>query len=172
MGADDDADHDWLPATKALIREAADRGTPTLGICLGHQLAASLGGVVTRNPQGQQLGLLPMGWTEAATGDDLMAGLVDAGVGIHWNDDIVTDAPAGTAVLATAPEESSRCPVRVARLGRAAAPRGRRADPAGLGRGGPDRYAAGVLDDVLARIAAARQLEEGWRRSRRPSRTG
>ena len=28
----------------------------------------------------------------------------------------------------------------------------------------PDRYAVGVLDDVLARIAAARaQLEAGWR---------
>ena len=65
MGAADDADHHWLAATKALIREAAEGGTPTLGICLGHQLAAvALGGEVTRNPQGQQLGLLPMGWTE------------------------------------------------------------------------------------------------------------
>ena len=39
-------------------RYAADAGLPTLGICLGHQLAASaLGGVSKRNPRGQQVGL-------------------------------------------------------------------------------------------------------------------
>ena len=59
--------HPWLAATKALVRDAAQRRTPTLGICLGHQLVAvALGGEVGRNPRGQQLGLLPMGWTDAA----------------------------------------------------------------------------------------------------------
>jgi GMP synthase (glutamine-hydrolysing) len=166
MGADDDADHHWLFATKALIRDAADRGTPTLGICLGHQLAAvALGGEVTRNPQGQQLGLLPMGWTEAAVRDDLTAGLVDAGVGIHWNDDIVAHAPAGTEVLATAPGGE----LQVARF--AARVWGVQLHPEvdeqilrTWAEDDPDRYAVGVLEEVLDRIAAARtQLEAGWR---------
>jgi GMP synthase (glutamine-hydrolysing) len=166
MGADDDEAHPWLTATKALIREAADRRTPTLGICLGHQLAASaLGGEVGRNPRGQQLGLLPMGWTAAASRDEMMAGLVDAGVGIHWNDDIVAHAPSGTEVLATAPGGE----LQVARF--AARVWGVQLHPevdehilATWAEEDPDRYAEGVLDDVLSRIVAARaQLEAGWR---------
>src|SRR4051794_37184949 len=47
MGAADDADHPWLAPTKDLVRDAAGRRTPTLGICLGHQLiAVALGGEV------------------------------------------------------------------------------------------------------------------------------
>jgi len=166
MGAEDDADHDWLTATKALIREAADRGTPTLGICLGHQLAAvALGGEVARNPRGQQLGLLPMGWTEAAGRDDLAAGLVGTRVGIQWNDDIVTVAPDGTEVLALAPDGE----IQVARF--ATRVWGVQLHPEVDERileqwseEDPDRYAEGVLDQVLTTIAAARsELEAGWR---------
>jgi len=166
MGADDDAEHPWLTATKALIRDAADRATPTLGICLGHQLAASaLGGEVAPNPHGQQLGLLPMGWTGTASRDEMMGGLVHAGVGIHWNDDIVTRAPAGTEVLAIAPGGE----LQVARF--ASRVWGVQLHPevdeqilTTWAEEVPDRYAVGVLDDVLSRIVAARaQLEAGWR---------
>jgi GMP synthase (glutamine-hydrolysing) len=166
MGADDDADHPWLTATKGLIRTAADGATPTLGICLGHQLAAvALGGAVARNPQGQQLGLVPMGWTVPAAYDDLMAGLVHTHVGIHWNDDIVTRAPDGTEALALSPGGE----LQVARF----APRvwGVQLHPEvdeqilqTWADEDPDRYAVGVMDDVLSRIAAARaELEAGWR---------
>jgi GMP synthase (glutamine-hydrolysing) len=166
MGADDDADHPWLTATKALIRDAADRGTPTLGICLGHQLAASaLGGEVARNPHGQQLGLLPMGWTGAASRDDLMAGLVHAGVGIHWNDDVVTRAPDGTETLAIAPGgelQVARFATRV--WGVQLHPEVDEQILTTWAEEDPDRYTEGVLDDVLSRIVAARaQLEAGWR---------
>ena len=166
MGADDDADHPWLTATKALIRDAADRGTPTLGICLGHQLAASaLGGEVARNPHGQQLGLLPMGWTGAASRDDLMADLVHAGVGIHWNDDVVTRAPDGTETLAIAPGgelQVARFATRV--WGVQLHPEVDEQILTTWAEEDPDRYAEGVLDDVLSRIVAARaQLEAGWR---------
>ena len=94
-----------------------------------------------------------------------MAGLVDAGVGIHWNDDIVTAAPAGTEVLAIAPGGE----LQVARF--AGRVWGVQLHPEvdeqilrTWAEEDPDRYAVGVLDDVLARIAAARaQLEAGWR---------
>jgi GMP synthase (glutamine-hydrolysing) len=166
MGANDDEAHPWLVPTRQLIREAATSATPTLGICLGHQLVAvALGGEVGRNPRGQQLGLLAMGWTDDARRDDLMAGLVDTGVGIHWNDDIVTRAPDGTAVLALAPEGE----LQVARF--APTVWGVQLHPEvdeGILREwadeDPDRYAEGVLEDVLARIASAREeLEAGWR---------
>ena len=104
MGADDDALHPWLTTTKALLREAAATGTPALGVCLGHQLAAvALGGRVGRNPAGQQIGVLPVGWTDDAATDPLLGPLSTTPArGVHWNDDVVLTAPEGTVVLAVA----------------------------------------------------------------------
>lgn len=107
MGADDDAEHAWLGPTKELARSAVADGVPLLGICLGHQLVASaLGGRVTRNPGGQQLGLLEVGWTAEAARDALFGPLAEAPAaarGAHWNNDVVVELPAGATLLATAP---------------------------------------------------------------------
>ncbi|WP_244928861.1 type 1 glutamine amidotransferase [Nocardioides sp. W7] len=107
MGADDEGEHAWLGPTKELARTALAGGVPLLGICLGHQLVASaLGGVVRRNPGGQQLGLLEVGWTAEAARDELFGPLAEAPAaarGVHWNNDVVTDLPPGATLLATAP---------------------------------------------------------------------
>ncbi|SDD61330.1 type 1 glutamine amidotransferase [Nocardioides lianchengensis] len=107
MGADDDAEHAWLAPTKALARAAVADGVPLLGICLGHQLVSSaLGGVVRRNPAGQQLGLLEVGWTAEAATDELFGPLAEAPAparGAHWNNDVVVEPPPGAVLLATAP---------------------------------------------------------------------
>jgi GMP synthase (glutamine-hydrolysing) len=166
MGANDDADHPWLAPTRGLVRDAVDRRTPTLGICLGHQLiAVALDGAVGKNPRGQQLGLLDVGWTPEAEADDLMGRLVGTGVAVHWNDDIVTSAPAGTVTLARAAEGE----LQAARF--APTVWGVQHHPEvddrilrAWAEEDPDRYAEGVLEDVLARIAAARgELVDGWR---------
>jgi GMP synthase (glutamine-hydrolysing) len=102
MGANDDDHHWWLAPTKGLVRTAAAAQLPTWGICLGHQLAAAaLGGVAKRNPRGQQLGLLEVGWTAAAAADPLL-GMVRTPPrrGVHWNDDIVAPLPEGATLLA------------------------------------------------------------------------
>jgi GMP synthase (glutamine-hydrolysing) len=166
MGANDDDAHPWLAPTKQLVREAAARAVPTLGICLGHQLlAVALGGEAGPNPRGQQLGLLPVGWTDDAGRDDLTRGLVGTGYGVHWNDDVVLRAPEGTVVLARTPQGE----VQVARF----APRawGVQLHPevddrilASWAEGDRDRYDEGVLDDVLSRVAVVRDdLAAGWR---------
>lgn len=115
-GATDDEAAPWLPAVRALLRQAAERGVPTLGICLGHQLAAvALGGAVARNPRGQTVGVVPVGWTEAATTDPLLAAVVAArpeSVAVHWNNDVVTTLPPGAVALAHSPGGE----VQVARL--------------------------------------------------------
>jgi GMP synthase (glutamine-hydrolysing) len=104
MGACDDADNPWLTPTKELIRLAARDQVPTLGICLGHQLASvALGGEMKRNPQGRQFGLVDIGWSPEAADDPLFSASYGAPHGAHWNDDIIVRLPDGAVQMATAP---------------------------------------------------------------------
>lgn len=101
MGAHDDEKHPWLADVKDRVRSAVALDLPTLGICLGHQLiAVALGGDVDRNPRGQQLGLLDVGWTDAAAADALFGPLATPRRGVQWNDDVVTRLPPGAELLA------------------------------------------------------------------------
>ena len=101
MGANDDDKHAWLAPLKELVRGARATHLPTLGICLGHQLiAVALGGTVGRNPLGQQVGLLGVGWTDAARDDRLLGPLAMPRRCVQWNDDVVTELPPGATLLA------------------------------------------------------------------------
>lgn len=101
MGANDDQKHAWLSPVKELVREAVATDVPTLGVCLGHQLAAvALGGTVERNPHGQQVGLLDVGWTDAVRSDALLGPLATPRRGVQWNDDVVTELPPEATLLA------------------------------------------------------------------------
>ncbi len=94
MGACDDAVAPWLAPTRALIADAVARRVPTLGVCLGHQLAAvALGGTVGRNPSGRTIGPVPVRLTGAAASDPLLSG-VDGLPAIHYNDDVVLEPAA------------------------------------------------------------------------------
>jgi GMP synthase (glutamine-hydrolysing) len=166
MCANDDDTHQWLGQTKELVRDAATRGIPTLGICLGHQLAAAaLGGVVGPNPRGQMLGLVPMGWTESARDDRLLGAAAGAGQGIFWNDDIVLEAPDGTTVLARAPGGE----IQAARYaptvwGLQLHPEVDEAILRAWAEEDSARYAEGEIEAVLSRIATERpDLDATWR---------
>lgn len=99
MNAYDDATHPWLTAVKQLVRVAED--VPTLGICLGHQLVAvALGGEVVRSPLGQQMGIVPVGWTAEAGTDDLFGAVAGSQAAVMWNSDTVNRLPEGAVALA------------------------------------------------------------------------
>ena len=101
MGAHDDDAHPWLTATKALLSEAVRRDLPTLAVCLGAQLlAVAEDGTVARWADGPQAGLVAVRLTPAAAADPLFAGLAGA-LAPHWNNDVVTVAPAGAVPLST-----------------------------------------------------------------------
>ena len=176
MGAHDDAKHTWLAPTKDLVRDAVARRTPTLGICLGHQLvAAALGGRSGRNPLGSQLGLLAVGWTDEAGHDPLTHDVVGTGYGVQWNDDVVLEMPPGTVVLARTPAGE----LQAARF--APTVWGVQLHPevdeqvlaAWAGRTDRDRDDEGVVDAVAGPASAAapapsspagwRPLEDPWR---------
>lgn len=105
MDAWDDEGHPHLVPIGALVRDAVERGVPTLGICLGHQVAAlALGGAVDRNPQGRQIGLLPVGWLPGAADDPLFGAVPSAEPVrvVQWNRDVVSALPEGATALARA----------------------------------------------------------------------
>lgn len=96
MGANDDDRHAWIRPTKELIGEAAREHLPTLGVCLGHQLAAvALGGRVETNPCGPAAGPTPVALTAAGRDDELLSAVADGDRAIQWNNDVVTEPPVG-----------------------------------------------------------------------------
>jgi GMP synthase (glutamine-hydrolysing) len=164
MGADDDGSHPWLVSAKELVRVAAREGKPALGICLGHQLAAvALGGTVQVISAGRQFGVLPVAWTREAAGDALLG--TRPGRAIHWNNDVVTELPRRSVVLARAPDGT----VQAARF--ADSVWGIQAHPE-VDEGIVARWAADERDEIGPElvdqrleemVAAGPDLEAAWR---------
>ncbi len=96
----DDEGSPWLPATRALLAEAAGSGLPTLGICLGAQLlAVATGGrVQVAAPPGCEAGVVAIRPRPAAA-DDAVLGALAAGV--------PADHPGAAGVLAWMPSMHS-----------------------------------------------------------------
>ncbi|MEO7143205.1 MAG: gamma-glutamyl-gamma-aminobutyrate hydrolase family protein [Bryobacteraceae bacterium] len=98
MSANDDLP--YIHTEMTLIQEAAARGIPVLGVCLGAQLIAkALGARVYRNPQ-KEIGWFPIEWTGATRRDPLFTGFVEPETVFHWHGETF-DLPEGAAWLAS-----------------------------------------------------------------------
>ena len=107
----------FLPAVRALLREAVSTEVPTLGVCLGAQLLAlAHGGRVERNPEGPEYGALLVAKRAAASTDPLFRELPITPDVIQWHTDAVVTLPAGAIQLAGSPT----CENQAYRLGRLA----------------------------------------------------
>lgn len=103
----------FLERERVLIAQAAGRGQPLLGICLGSQLIArSLGAEVHRNP-GKEIGWFDIHFTGAAAEDPLFRDIPGPETVFHWHGE-TWELPAGSELLA----RSRACRNQAFRAGR------------------------------------------------------
>lgn len=109
----DDA-YPWLPATRALTREAIDKDLPYLGICLGGQLLAyTAGGRVERRVYQPERGMTELSVLSVAAEDPLFSVLPQRFWMAENHQDHITALPEGAVCLA----HSERTPVQGFRIG-------------------------------------------------------
>jgi GMP synthase (glutamine-hydrolysing) len=104
LGGEMDADeldaYPHLEPTMALLRDAAARDAPALGICLGAQLAATaLGGRHYPGPAGEEVGWTKLELTAAGRADPVLGALVEPAEVFEWHHDTF-DPPPGATHLA------------------------------------------------------------------------
>jgi len=110
MSANDDLP--WIARELAAIRDAAARGIPVLGICLGAQLIArALAARVYRNPE-REIGWGEVHWTESAGNDPLFRGFTGCANVFQWHGETF-DLPPGATHLSF----SEACRNQVFRVG-------------------------------------------------------
>lgn len=115
MNVDEETRYPWLTEELHAIRDAALRGLPYLGFCLGAQLLAkALGGVVTKAPE-PEVGVTSVTLNDAAQDDVLLTRLGPKIPVFQWHGDTFT-LPPGSVHLAA----SGVCRNQAFRYGRAA----------------------------------------------------
>jgi GMP synthase (glutamine-hydrolysing) len=89
----------WMLRAEELLRRIVAARVPLLGICFGHQMIAqALGGEVTRNPRGREIGTVRLTRT---MDDPIFAGLPRTFDVHETHVDSVARLPPGGVVLAT-----------------------------------------------------------------------
>jgi GMP synthase (glutamine-hydrolysing) len=92
----------WSERAGEWLAAAARAGTPVLGICYGHQLLAhALGGRVSRNPKGREIGTVRIQLAPAAHEDALLGDLREPCYAHTTHRESVLELPQGARRLAS-----------------------------------------------------------------------
>ena len=110
MNATDDINFPWLPAERALLKDAINRDIPIFAICLGTQLLAVAGGGRVERAKIGEVGIYSV--TSAQEPDPIFNFKGELPVA-QWHEDFVSELPAGATLLAS----SALCINQIYRIG-------------------------------------------------------
>ena len=102
MHVDQNGEHRWMDPEKQFIREALDRGTPILGVCLGSQLLAEAAGAHPHRMPEPEIGWYDIEITEAGAADPVVGPLAPSVELFEWHH-YAAPLPPGALELARTP---------------------------------------------------------------------
>ena len=110
MNATDDTNFPWLPAERALLKNAIDRDIPIFAICLGTQLLAVAGGGRVERAAVGEVGIFSITSTQEPDAIFNFEGELPVA---QWHEDFVSKIPNGATLLAS----SELCANQIYRIG-------------------------------------------------------
>jgi len=78
-------EHPWLAREIELVREALERRTPYMGLCLGAQVLTEAAGGTVYRCEPHEIGWTPVELTPAGRDDPLFGGLPDSFLAMQWH---------------------------------------------------------------------------------------
>jgi GMP synthase (glutamine-hydrolysing) len=102
MHVDQNGEHRWLDREKQFIRDALDRGTPILAVCLGSQLLAEAAGAHPHRMPEPEIGWYDIEITEAGASDPVVGPLAPSVELFEWHH-YAAPLPPGAVELARTP---------------------------------------------------------------------
>jgi GMP synthase-like glutamine amidotransferase len=102
MHVDQNDEHRWMDPEKRFIRDALERGTPILGVCLGSQLLAEAAGAKPQRMSEPEIGWYDIEITEAGASDPVVGPLAPSVELFEWHH-YAAPLPPGAVELARTP---------------------------------------------------------------------